>query len=86
MRWLKVLNDHILGSKKTFLTGDTVTIADYFGAAQLSIGELIGTSFRDYPNTDRWLQSMKNCPSWGKVNEEFYDFRDTLKDHKFVTV
>ena len=31
-KWLKVLNDHWLGKGNKYLTGDQLTIADYFGA------------------------------------------------------
>jgi glutathione S-transferase len=85
-KWFKILNDHIIGPKKEFLTGDAVTIADYLGAAQLSIGELIGCNLGNYKNVDRWLGNMKKRPSWEKVNGVFYGFRETLKNQKFVTV
>ena len=32
-RWLQVLNDHYIGPSNQYLTGNTITIADYFGAA-----------------------------------------------------
>jgi glutathione S-transferase len=31
-KWLQVLNDHWIGPNKPYLCGDTITIADYFGA------------------------------------------------------
>ena len=38
--WLQILNDHWIGPKKQYLCGNELTIADYFGAALVSIGEL----------------------------------------------
>ena len=31
-KWLQVLNDHWIGPENQYLTGNTITIADYFGA------------------------------------------------------
>src|SRR5712671_6506088 len=47
-RWLKVLNDHWIGPDKNYLCGDEVTIADYFGACLVSIGEIIKVDFSAY--------------------------------------
>ena len=40
-RWLQVLNDHWIGPNNQYLTGNTITIADYFGAGLVTLGELI---------------------------------------------
>ena len=49
-KWLQVLNDHWLGKGNKYLTGDELTIADYFGAALLTCGHPIRTEFKAYPN------------------------------------
>src|SRR6201988_2849619 len=49
-RWLKVLNDHWIGPKKQYLCGDQITIADYFGAALVTLGEVIRCDLSAYPN------------------------------------
>jgi glutathione S-transferase len=84
--WLQVLNDHILGRGNKYLTGDQMTIADYFGAALLTCGEPIRTSFDGYPNIKAWLGRMAETPSWAKCNEALWGFRDYVKDQKFETV
>ncbi len=84
--WLQVLNDHILGKGNKYLTGDQITIADYFGAALLTSGEAIRTSFDAYPNIKAWLGLMAETPSWAKCNEALWGFRDYVKDQKFETV
>jgi glutathione S-transferase len=84
--WLQVLNDHILGKGNKYLTGDQMTIADYFGAALLTCGEPIRTSFDGYPNIKAWLGRMAETPSWAKCNEALWGFRDYVKDQKFETV
>ncbi len=84
--WLQVLNDHILGKGNKYLTGNQMTIADYFGAALLTCGEPIRTSFKDYPNIEAWLKRMAETKSWAKCNEALMGFRDYVKDQKFETV
>jgi glutathione S-transferase len=83
-RWLKVLNDHWLGPNKTYLCGNTVTIADYFGAGLVSLGEVIGIDFAAFPNVRRWLDAMKKLPNWGKVNEAFDGLVASMKGKEFV--
>jgi len=51
--WLKVLNDHYIGPTNQYLTGNQITIADYFGAGLVSIAELIDCDLADYPNVCR---------------------------------
>jgi glutathione S-transferase len=84
--WLKVLDDHWIGQRGNYLCGDKITIADYLGAAFVSLGEVIGMDFAAYPNVKRWLGNMKKLRSWNKVNEVFYGFRDAVKDQKFATL
>jgi glutathione S-transferase len=85
-RWLKVLNDHWIGANNTYLCGNKLTIADYFGAGLVTLGELIGADFSPYPNVRRWIDTMKKLPSWGSVNEAFYGLREAVKGQQFVTL
>ncbi len=39
--WLQIFNDHWIGPKNQYLCGNELTIADYFGAGIVSIGEWI---------------------------------------------
>jgi glutathione S-transferase len=84
--WLKILNDHWIGPNKQYLCGDQITIADYFGAGLVTLGELIRCDFSKYPNVQRWLNNMKKLPNWNKVNEAFYGLRDALKDKPFKAI
>jgi glutathione S-transferase len=83
--WLQVMNDHVIGKHK-YVCGDQITIADYFGAEILSAGDLIGVSFKRFPNVDRWMSTMRALPSWRKVHETIDGFAASLKDKKFVTI
>ena len=39
------------------MCGNEITIADYFGAGPLTVGELIGIKFDQYPNLARWVDN-----------------------------
>ena len=84
-RWLKVLDEYWIGPDKTYLCGE-LTIADYFGAALVTLGEVIGIDFSPYPNVERWLAAMKKLPNWDKINEAFNGLVQSVKDRKFVTL
>ena len=83
--WLDVLDRHLLGPQNRYLCGDELTIADYFGAPFVALGETVRSSYSEYPNVQRWLSGMKQLRSWGKVNEVIDGFAASLKDSKFVT-
>jgi glutathione S-transferase len=85
-RWLTLLNDYWIGPNKAYLCGDQLTIADYFGAGIVTLGEVIGVDFTPYPNVKRWLGTMKKLPNWDKVNEVFNGLVQSVKDQKFVTL
>jgi glutathione S-transferase len=84
--WLQILNDYWIGPKNQYLTGDQITIADYFGAGLVTLGEVIRCDFSKYPNVQRWLNNMKKQPSWPKVNEAFYGLVEAVKGQKFAAV
>ena len=83
--WLK-FNDHWIGPKNKYLCGDELSIADYFGAAVVSIGDLIGCDLSVYPNIKRWLDNMKKLKSWDRVNEVFNGFVAANKGKELVRV
>jgi len=83
--WLKILNDDIIG-KRTYVCGDSITIADYFGVCLITLGELPRCDFSKYPNVKRWVDTMKQLPSWNKGNEVLYGYAGQVKDQAFVTV
>ncbi len=86
IRWLKALNEYWIGPQKNYLCADRITIADYFGACLVTIGELIRADFSIYPNITRWLGNMEQLPSWPRVNEALYAWAASLKDRRFVTI
>ena len=84
--WLGVLNDHFLGPKNAFLCGGDITIADYFGFALTSAGELIHCDFAQWPHVARWLAAMKARPSTKAVYEVFDGFVASTKEAAFERV
>ena len=84
--WLKVLNDHILGANNAYLCSDTMTIADYFGASFVALGEANGTDYAAYPNVQRWLGRMKALKSWKQVNAAIDGYAASLKGTPMMTV
>ncbi len=84
--WLQILNDHWIGPDKAYLCGDRITIADYFGVALLTLGEIIRCDFSTYPNVARWLGNMKRLQSWPEVNEVLYGFAESVKDQSFDAI
>ena len=83
--WFKVLNDNILAKSK-YLCGDQMTIADYYGAAFVSLAEFIRCDLEAYPNVNRWYESMKKLKTWNKVHEIFYGFAGSMKSVSFEVV
>lgn len=84
--WLRVLDDHWIGPAQQYLCGDAITIADYFGAALVTAGELIHCDFAGYPNVARWLGNMKSRPSYTTVYEVFNGFVQSTKGHAFLAL
>ena len=85
-KWLKILNDYWIGPNQQYLCGNEITIADYFAAGIVTLGEVIRCDFSPYPNVRRWLDNMKKLPSWPKVNEVFYQLVDAVKGQPFHAI
>ena len=82
--WLKILDQDLIGPKNACVCGSDLSLADYLGAAYLTVGEVIHLDYAAYPNICRWLGTMKARPNWAKVNEGFYaHFVTPFKDAAF---
>ena len=80
--WMKVLDQYLIGPKNAYLCGDQITIADYFGASFIALGDVIRCDYSAHPNVQRWLANMKRLMSWSKVNETINGFAASLKEAK----
>jgi len=84
--WLKVLDDSILGPGNPYVCGDTMTIADYFAACFVAVGEITGTDYGAYPNVKRWLGRMKALKNWKRVHEAIEGYGASLKGQPMLAV
>lgn len=62
-KYLRVLNDNMLGDN-IFVCGDIITLADYVGAANVTIGAFAGVDLSPYPNIVRWLNNLRLRWGW----------------------
>jgi glutathione S-transferase len=84
--WLHVLDQNILGPTRNYVCGEAITIADHFGAGLLTLGEVIGCDFADYPYVQGWLARMKALKSWKGVNAVLDGITASHKGEVFATV
>ncbi len=84
--WMEILNSKWLGDGQPYLCGKEITIADYFAAGPILVGELIGIDFSAYPNVARWLAKMKTLPGWKSVDYEANGLVDAMKGPEYVTL
>lgn len=84
---LAILDKHYLPGPGPFLTGAAEpTIADFFGAAIVTLGECIAVDLAGYPHIERWTSAMKARPSWREANEMFEGFAASLAGTPFETL
>jgi glutathione S-transferase len=84
--WLKVLDQHILGSANPYLCGKDITIADYFASAFVALTETVGGDLSAYPNVRAWLARMKALPNWGAVNQVIDGYAASLDRTAMVPI
>ncbi|HTU57452.1 MAG TPA: glutathione S-transferase family protein [Polyangiales bacterium] len=84
-QWLGLLDQHWIGGN-AYVCGNQITIADYFGACLVTLGEILRFDFARYPNVARWLGRMKELKSWAPINEHLYGFAAAVKDQPFITI
>lgn len=70
-KWFKILDKDIIGPNNKFLMGNQPTIADYFGAGIMSLGDIVRCDYSGWPNVQRWLKNMRALKSWDKVHADY---------------
>ncbi|MBX3605709.1 MAG: glutathione S-transferase family protein [Piscinibacter sp.] len=70
-RWLGILDEALIGPHNDFVCGDAITLADYFGAALLTLGAAVRIDYAHWRNISRWLARMHALPCWNDVNRAF---------------
>jgi glutathione S-transferase len=84
--WLKVLDEHVIGPNGRFVCGGELTIADYFAAPFVALGEVIRCDYSAYPNVRRWLDDMKRLQNWRTTSAAIDGYAASLKDVRFETL
>jgi glutathione S-transferase len=75
---------HTFAGGGKYLTGDQLTIADYFGSELAACGDLIRVDWSGYANVARWLDSMKALPAWAPVHEVIDGFAGSIAETEFT--
>ena len=84
--WMTVLDQKLLGPGKPYLCGDTLTIADYYGASFVHLAEVVGSDLAAYPHVKAWLGRMKQRPTWDTVYAAINGFAQQLPKGQLATV
>jgi glutathione S-transferase len=80
-RWLLILDRHCLADS-AFMCGPDVTLADYMGAAYVTLADWIDFDFSPYPNVTRWLSAMRARPSWSQTQAPWNGLVAMLRDQR----
>jgi glutathione S-transferase len=83
-RLLGVMNDNLLGGRRAWLCGEQITIADYLASGILSMGELTGCVFTDWPHVQRWYEQMQARANWKSANAGLYEWAAAVKGPDYV--
>jgi len=67
---LKLINETL--TKRKFLCGDKISIADLLAANELEQLVLIKFDYSAYPKVDSWLKSIRQLPNWNEVCKVLY--------------
>jgi glutathione S-transferase len=78
-RRLAVLDGMLKAEHGPYVLGRDITLADYLGAAVVSLGELIDFDFSPHSAVSAWFETMRTRPSWDAVNAAFYGWRSALR-------
>jgi glutathione S-transferase len=69
-KYLGVLNDHMIGGND-YVCGSRITLADYVGVANVTLGYAAGMNFAEYPNVTRWLATLRRHKGWAPAYSAF---------------
>jgi glutathione S-transferase len=79
-----VLDQHWLGDGRTWLTGEAISVADYFVGGLVALGDIIRWDFSRTPRVAAWLGRVKALPHWGEVSVALDGFAASVKEKEFV--
>jgi glutathione S-transferase len=76
-KWLAILDDALEG--KPYLGGAQPCIADYLGAAYVSLGDWVGFDFSPHSEVSRWLAAFRSRPCWEDTHAPWNAFVTMLR-------
>jgi len=83
---LKVLNDYWIGSNN-YVAGASLTIADFWLAGLISVGDGLKNDYSNYPNVVRWRDNIKaEAKNYDKVFEAWNGYAGMLQQKEFVHI
>jgi len=82
-KWLKILDEHLIGPESSYVCGPRLTLADILGVCMITLGDVIRIDYSAYRNLSRWLATMKAVPYWEDVNDAFYTYFAVRRPMKF---
>lgn len=83
--FLGVLNDHMIGANN-HVCGPDITLADYLGSGIASLGDVVGCSFAEWPNVQRWLAGMRARPNWAATNGALQGWVEMARGPDYVNL
>ena len=69
--WLSILDANYFGHGGDFLLGRQISLADYLGAAYLSVAEAVDFDLSPWPRVAAWMDRMRARPSWAEAHPAF---------------
>lgn len=78
-RQLNKLENEIL-TKRSYLCGDTPTVADSYVATTLLQAEWADFNFKMWPRVTMWLMRVMDQPHWDTVHAAHTAFLDEMKE------
>ena len=72
-RWFEILDRHMLGGRD-YVAGGQPTLADYLGAAFVTLGEWIGFDLAPWPAVAAWIGRMRERPACREAWAEYDRF------------
>lgn len=69
-KYLRILDEEMIAAKP-FICGNDISLADYVGAANVTLGYHYGLDLRPYPNVARWLDRLRQRKGWNPAYSVF---------------
>jgi glutathione S-transferase len=81
---LQVLNDSMIGPDHNYVCGPELTLADYYGATIMALGQAVDFDLSPWPNVARWMSTLQARPSWGPTYAAFYGMLGAMRDSRLT--